>query len=210
MGRKRIDVLGQTFGRLTPVRYTTDYKWECECSCGGKAKVRVSNLVSGHTQSCGCLHKEVVAKAQTTHGLGHTPEYKIWKGINQRCNNANNQDYKDYGGRGIRVCKRWEKFENFYTDMGMRPSKKHSIDRVNVDGRYSPDNCRWATPTEQARNRRKRKSKLGVTGIHVMESGRYRAQICTNKKQVCLGIHATLEQAKDARKQGELKYWGRT
>lgn len=91
------------------------------------------------------------------HGRSKTPEYNVWIKIKQRCFNKNGKDYPDYGGRGITVCDRWLTFENFFSDMGERPSPTYSIDRINNDGNYEPRNCRWATPNQQARNRRVRK-----------------------------------------------------
>jgi len=88
------------------------------------------------------------------HGLNKTPEHRAWVHMRQRCNNPNKREYKHYGGRGIRVCARWDSFHNFIADMGERPSRSHSLDRINVDGDYSPDNCRWATQQEQVENTR--------------------------------------------------------
>lgn len=96
-----------------------------------------------------------------THGQasvsGHTPEYRAWISMKSRCNNTSNAGYPEYGGRGIKICRRWRRFENFYEDMGKRPSPQHSLDRIDNDGNYSPDNCRWATKLEQALNTRRAK-----------------------------------------------------
>jgi hypothetical protein len=154
------NLTGQKFGRLTAIRpvrrHNGHIDWLCKCSCpDGKIKeVLDSNLKSGNTQSCGCLHRERDSEAHTTHDKSKTSEYRIWSGMKQRCNNPKNKDFKYYGALGILVCDRWlESFENFYHDMGPRPSDKHSIDRINSDGNYEPKNCRWATPIVQANNK---------------------------------------------------------
>lgn len=136
--------------------------------------------------------------------------YKIWQGIRQRCNNPNDKDYADYGGRGIKVCDEWdnssEKFvlwalENGYAD-------NLSIDRIDTNSNYSPQNCRWATWTQQARNKRKERiNTTGVVGVHI-DRGKYRAIIYVDSKKIDLGRHETLEEAAEARKRGEVKYWG--
>ena len=117
------------------------------CVCGKQKSVLVEHLRSGKSTSCGC-------KRSLTHGLTHTPEYRVWDHLKQRCLNPANDRFGDYGGRGISVCDRWiNSFENFLSDMGERPSGT-SIDRIDCDGNYTPENCRWATPKEQSGNLR--------------------------------------------------------
>lgn len=120
------------------------------CDCGVKKEIRIGNVKSGASLSCGCLQIESIS----THGMHNHALYKVWTAMLQRCNNQSNKRFKSYGGRGITVCDEWIKFENFYKDMGDRPSDSHSIDRKDNNKGYNKDNCRWATPLEQSRNRR--------------------------------------------------------
>jgi hypothetical protein len=151
---------GQRFGRLTVLAFRRDPKrpkypfYRCRCDCGQVLNVQRSNL-GKTTNSCGCIKREMLA-AKATHGMSESREYFTWSGIKDRCSRFRRKDYARYGGRGITVCQRWlDSFENFYADMGPRPSKYHSIDRIDPDGNYEPRNCRWATPREQRINQRR-------------------------------------------------------
>lgn len=129
-------------------------KYDCRCECGNLTRIGSDNLARTH--SCGCLKKEQLARRSTTHGMSSSLEFKTWVGMIDRCSRVGRTDFARYGGRGIRVCQRWlDSFENFYADMGSRPSRKHSIDRINNDGDYEPQNCRWATPHDQRVNQRR-------------------------------------------------------
>lgn len=124
------------------------------CDCGSSVVVLAQNLKCGRTRSCGCNIATANRKAATKHGFTKFPEYSIWRLMIQRCTNPDDPRYKDYGGRGIAVCERWLKFENFLTDMGRRPDGM-SLDRRNNDMGYEPGNCRWATSVTQANNTRR-------------------------------------------------------
>lgn len=141
-------------GRLPVGLYSVKTFWWCRCRCGNVDKVTAQQLVEHKSESCGCLNRERTGDAHRTHGQSQTVEYKIWKGMRRRCECSDSRDWPDYGGRGIRVCKRWRSFEAFLADLGPRPGKGYSIERRNNDKGYSPDNCYWATQAEQNRNKR--------------------------------------------------------
>jgi hypothetical protein len=148
-------LIGKKFQSLTVIAYcgskNKNRRWLCRCDCGKEKIITTRDLK--HHKSCGCA--KVKAWALSVHGLSNSREYKIWTDIKTRCYNPKKHNYQNYGGRGIRMCDRWlNSFSNFIEDMGMRPSKSHSIDRINVDGNYEPSNCKWSTNTEQANNRR--------------------------------------------------------
>lgn len=151
------DISGKRFGRLTAIKLFLvrggKHIWIFRCDCGIEVTARKSHVLSGGTKSCGCLKREESVKRFTTHGMTGATEYNIWMSMLARCNNPKHSAYKNYGGRGINVCRRWSKFENFYADMGPRP-KARTLDRIDNDGNYEPSNCRWTTWKQQASNRR--------------------------------------------------------
>lgn len=154
-------VLEETARTPRPNGKSSDRSWLCECQCGARV-IRTSPSLAArhHNPSCGCVLAEKNRARQRTHGFagnGREPmraEYNSWKGIKVRCTNPKVPCYKHYGGRGITMCDRWSSFENFYADMGPKPTPKHSIDLINNNGNYEPANCRWATAFEQIHNRR--------------------------------------------------------
>lgn len=158
---KKIDITNQTFFWLTAIRGEWDKRkkksmWECLCICGNSTKVSLWDLKNGTTKSCGCYNSIYHTKHGYRKGGAQPTEYKIWANMKDRCNNPNCGSYVDYGGRGIKVCQRWDdSFENFLADVGFRPSKNHSLDRYpDNNGDYEPGNVRWATVPQQQRNRR--------------------------------------------------------
>ena len=162
-----MELAGKRFGRLTVIERVQNSKscktrWLCKCDCGNNVIVVGSNLKSGNTESCGCLHAEILAESNTQtkvkHGHAKSRLYTIWTDMKQRCGNPNDCCYAIYGGRGISVCEEWKSsFQAFYDwAMSHGYSDHLSIDRVDNESGYSPDNCRWATAKEQVQNRRRR------------------------------------------------------
>lgn len=218
--KKFQDLTGQVFGRLIARERVKNFRsgrtyWMCSCECGKETHVKTSHLTSGNTRSCGCLEKESRFGRRKTHGesrgLKNTPEWRCWCYMKSRCNNPKNARYADWGGRGIGVCERWsgkDGFANFIVDMGRKPTKRHSIDRIDNNKGYSKENCRWATPVQKSRNKRIRKSNVsGCEGVALRRSGIWVATITVCGRHIFLGCFSVLESAVAARKAAELKYW---
>lgn len=156
--RRRKDLKEKKFGRLSVVEYDSTNKhgqaiWRCVCDCGAVRNVLAHNLTCGATVSCGCYFKDTASKSNLKHGLGRTRTASIWRDMVARCTNPKVMHFRYYGGRGITVCERWKDYLNFLADMGECPDF-HSIERINNDLGYSPENCKWIPKRLQARNTR--------------------------------------------------------
>lgn len=176
---KHKDYTGCKFGKLTVIEYVIEKqlknKWLCKCDCGNEVLVTVGNLNSGNTKSCGCLRKEIMRKKQTTHGQRRTRLYYIHRGMIKRCNSEKSEQYKNYGGRGIKVCNEWYDFECFYKwshENGYKEDLK--IDRIDNNIGYCPENCKWSTNLEQANNQR--------TNVMVGDTNLTLSQYCRENK----------------------------
>ena len=205
------DLTGNRFGMWKVIKvngYDNQNKilWLCECECGNERNVSGNSLRSGRSNSCGCYDFKL---NKTKHFSSDLPEYRIWKAMKTRCDNPNADNFIHYGAKGIKVCERWQIFENFYKDMGSRPTVNHSIDRINVNGNYEPNNCRWVTHTQQVRNVGLRKDNLsGCKGVVFnTKSNKWTSAITINGKRMHLGYYNELEEAIKVRKNAEIEYW---
>ncbi len=204
---KPLNLTGQVFYKLTVIDKAGkdkrgNIRWNCICSCGKKTIVLANNLRCGNSKSCGCFIKEI----STTHGMTKTPEHRSWKSMKGRCLNKKNPSYDWYGAKGITICNSWLMFENFFSDMGHRPENT-SLDRIDSYGNYEPNNCRWTTKTQQARNRiPQKKSISGLNGVSKHKNSWY-SRITVNKKQIYLYGGKDFEKACRLRLEAEARYW---
>lgn len=181
----KVDLVGKRYGSLVVLSRLPNRYWLLQCDCGRPHKALHTNITSGRTSSCGCLRSDLIRKAKTKHGHTsyrgpHSLTYSTWAGMIARVTNPSHTVAKHYHARGITVCERWRDFANFLADMGERPTKTHSIDRIDNERGYEPGNCRWATRGEQARNTRRT--------IHLEHNGR---TMCVKDWANLLGISPT-------------------
>jgi hypothetical protein len=167
MRQKFIDMTGQKYARLTVLSYSGKGRWLCQCSCGTIKEIPGYNMRHGICTSCGCYRIEKAISDGFKHGLSDTPIHKRWMDMHQRCYNTGNSRYSDWGGRGIKICDRWHKnnpdgFMNYVEDinkLGEKPGDSFTLDRINNDGNYSPDNVRWSDKREQRNNQRNHRTR---------------------------------------------------
>ena len=204
---KLVDRTGQVFGKLTVLEQAGRDKlkkvlWRCRCECGNETVVVSGSLVTGNTTSCGCTFKEAVTK----HGGTGKGSYNTWRAMIRRCTVNTDKDYPYYGGRGVSVCSEWLKYENFVADMG-EPIGDETLDRIDVYGNYTKENCRWAGVQTQNRNTRLRvNSTTGYTGVSVVGK-KFLAKITKDKKSYYSKLCSTVEEAAAARKELERLHW---
>lgn len=211
---KRIkDITGQRFGKLVVIGYVgsekRQSKWLCQCDCGNEYVGTKDHLMSGNTRSCGCM------SGYLHHGMYGTRLYRIFLAMKQRCYNPNNTAYKHYGGRGIKVCSQWMCNDGFLLFMRWSMENGYddslSIDRIDVNGDYSPENCRWSNRSVQGFNKAGTKNPVGIRGVTFeRERNVYYARICVNYKQINLGRYKNLDDAISARRAAEQKYFNQT
>jgi len=206
--------IGRKYGMMTVLslggRNGVKIQVVCRCDCGNIKTVNLTDLKYGHTKSCGCYWNLQHANSITTHGMSRTRLYHIWGSMIYRCNNPNSKDYKNYGLRGIAVCNEWKHDYTLFHDWAINNgySDHLSIDRINVDGDYTPDNCRWATNAMQMRNRRiDKRNTSGHTGV-TFENNRWRARIKIDGKYMNLASTKNKQEAIDAKIRAERLYWG--
>lgn len=206
------DISGKSFGRLTVISRAENSgknaHWHCMCDCGNKTIVSGAMLRKKSTTSCGCRRKEVsfeLGKATKRHGMEGTPTYNSWQSMKVRCGDIKHISYPNYGGRGISVCERWMLFDNFLSDMGVRP-KETTLDRIDTNGNYEPINCRWSTLLVQHRNTRANKyfDFLGETITLAELSQRHGININTLRARIKLGwnlvdaVNRPIDQARSS------------
>lgn len=204
-----VDIIGDRFGRLVAIQATTQRSgtsvvWECVCDCGTVVFVNINNLRKGRTKSCGCFRKEF----PLTHSLSRSRIYRLWVAMVRRATKV--EDYPNHAGRGISMCPEWKDFSAFHRDMADGYSDEATLDRIDVDGNYTKENCRWTTLSLQAFNKRlDARNTSGKTGVRLDEkSGKWEAKIGKDSKSIWLGRFDSFEDAVAAREEAEIKYFG--
>jgi hypothetical protein len=204
-GMKFIDRTGQRFGKLVVLEQagrspSKKVLWKCQCDCGNQSTVPSGSLVTGNTESCGCVIKNF------KHGGSGKASYNSWRAMVRRCTNPEDKDYKRYGAKGISVCPEWMDYATFRDAMG-EPVGTETLDRIDPAGNYEPNNVRWASPTVQARNINvKKTSKSGYIGVH-FRRGKWYGEITVKKNKYYSKACSTIEEAAAARKELEQRYW---
>lgn len=207
----RINLVGQKFNKLTVLEFShvgPNYTqmWKCLCDCGTFKIVSGTHMKRGTTKSCGCVAMSNIK----THGESRTPLYVRWYKMKSRCDNKKLKEYKNYGGRGIRYCAKWSQYEGFKEDMGETFNSGLELDRIDVDGNYCKENCRWTTSYENAFNRRisqfNTSNKTGVSFSKI--EGKWRAYIGYHMQHFRLGSFANYKDAVEARVLAELDFYG--
>jgi hypothetical protein len=205
---KFCNLTNERFGRLTVVKHvgrnsSKRQVWECLCNCGNTHKADSAALTTGHTTSCGCYLKERITK----HGGTGKASYNTWRAMMRRCYTVTDKDYPKYGGKGVTVHSAWHTYTIFAADMG-EPSDRETLDRIDPYGGYNPNNCRWASPTLQARNTRTRLGKSGYRGVYVLPGNKWMAAISADHKKYYGKCRDTVEEAVADRKELEHLHWG--
>jgi len=202
-------MIGEKFNRLTVLDASIcvgrRYYADCKCDCGAAARVELSKLKTGHTKSCGCLQRELIAQKQTVHGHYYEAEHQAWVNMQKRCTDA--RWAKWYAN--ISVCPRWLVYDNFLADVGRKPTPKHTLDRIDSTKNYTPENVRWAGRATQSRNTKNHETNIsGARGVSWSEvKNKWRATIYVDNKQKHIGYFLTITDASSARQHAEDKYW---
>lgn len=205
--------IGVTYGNLKIIGESGKDKhgrkmFSCECLlCGNVKMIKGTYINTGKATSCGCDKNKKISQSKTKHtGKEHPKEYRAWKSMRNRCNNKNYHAYHRYGGRGIKVCGEWSDFDTFLSDMGLSPNKNSQLDRINNDGNYEPENCRWVSPKENSNNREKQKNNTGYTGVYLNKSKTYSVNFYVDRKSKYVGSYPTLQEAVNKRAEAIIKY----
>lgn len=206
IGTKKSIKIGDKYNRLTAISENGKDKYGrllflFKCDCGNEYSGRGTNVKNGYTKSCGCLQRENFKSNVTKHGMSDTLLYSKWQSMKKRCSDKNYHAYHRYGGRGISVCDEWiGDFKAFHDDMANTYFEGSQLDRIDNDGNYCKENCRWTTPKENANNRSKYFNKTGHTGIGYKEKlGKFVAYFHYNRKHIHVGVYKTIEEAVEAR-----------